>query len=157
MTSQAKNSPGSRPILLVEDNAMDVDFILQAFTENNISNPVQVCYDGEEALAYIRRQPTPDTLHLPALVLLDLHLPKMGGLDVLRLARQDKVWKCIPFIVLTASRNPEDMIRAYVLGVNSYLLKPMDYMTYANLAINLETYWLLLNASPYAVPSRSLL
>jgi len=133
---------------------MDVDFILQAFTENNISNPVQVCRDGEEALVYIRRQPTPDTLQLPALVLLDLQLPKVDGLDVLRLARQDKVWKCIPFIALTSSQNPENMVRAYELGVNSYLVKPMDYKAYANLAINLKAYWLVLNASPYRLSDK---
>ena len=155
MTSQAKNSPGSRPILLVEDNAMDVDFALQAFAENNITNAVQVCHDGEEALRYIQRHATPEDLQLPALVLLDLHLPKVCGLEVLRLARLDPVWICIPFIALTSSQNPENRVRAYELGLNSYLLKPMDYKAYANLAINLKAYWLVLNESPYAVPIRS--
>ncbi len=156
MHKQAENSQESRPILLVEDNTMDVDFMLQAFAENNITNPVQVCRDGEEALTYIRLYATPDTLQLPVLVLLDLHLPKVCGLDVLRVARLEPVWKCIPFIILTSSCNDSDMVSAYELGVNSYLIKPMDYKAYANLAINLKAYWLVLNASPYFDPARSL-
>lgn len=97
-----------RPILLVEDNPMDVDLTLQAFSEHGVANPVVVCRDGEEALDYIGRHGCAGDEHLPILVLLDLRLPKVDGIDVLRGAREHEVWKRIPVVVLTTSRENRD-------------------------------------------------
>jgi CheY-like chemotaxis protein len=90
-------APRARPILVVEDNPMDLDFMLQAFEEHGVVNPVLVCRDGEEALQFIADHAQPDDAHLPLLVLLDLRLPKVDGIEVLRQARQHPFWRQIPF------------------------------------------------------------
>lgn len=126
-------NPGAplRPILLVEDNDMDLDFCLQAFAEHTIDNPVIACRDGEEALRFIDDHPTPEHAQLPLLVLLDLRLPKVDGIDVLRHARVHPVWKQVPFIALSSSREHSDIGAAYQLGVNSYIVKPVDFPPFA--------------------------
>lgn len=142
-------APRARPILVVEDNPMDLDFLLQAFEEHGVLNPVRVCRDGEEALQFIEAHPTPEDANLPLLVLLDLRLPKVDGIDVLRQARQHPVWKRIPFIVVTTSRENTDISRAYELGVNSYIVKPVDFAAFAEVVKQIKFYWLLINEPPF--------
>jgi CheY-like chemotaxis protein len=139
----------TRPILVVEDNPMDLDFVIQAFEENNVVNPVHVCRDGEEALRFIAAHGTPNDPDLPMLVLLDLRLPKVDGIEVLRQARQHPVWGLIPFIVMTVSRQHTDIARAYELGVNSYLIKPVDFTALVEVVKNIKAYWLLTNHPPF--------
>lgn len=144
----------SRPILLVEDNAMDVDLALQSFEENSIVNPVVVCRDGEEAFAYMLKYATPHDRGLPIVVLLDLRLPKVDGISVLRQARQHPVWKQIPFIVLTTSSESTDISRAYELGANSYIVKPVNFAAFAEVVKNIKAYWLLINEPPFGEHNR---
>ena len=145
-----------RPLLVVEDNPMDLDFMLQAFVENGVANPVRVCSDGDEALEFIEAHSAPDDPDLPLLVLLDLRLPKVDGIDVLRRARQHPTWKKIPFIVVTTSRENSDISRAYELGVNSYIVKPVDFAAFAEVVKKIKLYWLLTNVSPFPENNRRL-
>jgi CheY-like chemotaxis protein len=144
----------ARPILLVEDNPMDTDFALQAFEENQIANPVVICRDGEEALEFVHAHATPEDLRLPVVVLLDLHLPRVNGIEVLRQARQHPVWKLIPFVALTSSCESADISSAYELGVNSYIVKPVNFAAFAEVVGHIKAYWLLINESPFAGPAR---
>jgi two-component system response regulator len=135
----------ARPILLVEDNAVDLDLTLQAFKTQGVTNEVVVCRDGESALRYIDSHATPQDPALPLLVLLDLHLPDLDGTDVLHHARQNEVWKQIPFVVLTSSREGTDIQTAYKKGANSYIVKPVNFLAFAKAVENIKVYWLLLN------------
>ena len=112
-------------------------------------NPVCVCRDGEEALEFIAAHPTPEDDSLPVLTLLDLRLPKVDGIDVLRHARQHPVWRRIPFLVVTTSRESTDIARAYELGVNSYVVKPVDFAAFADVVKQIKLYWLLTNEPPF--------
>ncbi len=138
-----------RPILVVEDNPMDLDFMLQAFLEHSVANPVAVCRDGEEALEYIDAHATPDDRGLPLLVLLDLRLPKVDGIDVLGHARRHPVWKQIPFIIVTTSHEDADIARAYELGVNSYIVKPVNFSAFTEVVKQIKVFWLLMNVPPF--------
>jgi CheY-like chemotaxis protein len=154
MTDEERTEAGrapqrARPILVVEDNPMDLDFMLQAFAEHGVLNPVSVCRDGEEALQFIAGHATADDASLPLLVLLDLRLPKVDGIDVLREARQHPVWKQIPFVVVTTSRENSDISRAYELGVNSYIVKPVDFAAFTEVVKQIKFYWLLTNEPPF--------
>jgi CheY-like chemotaxis protein len=152
VTTQPDSNPLAslvRPILLVEDNPMDIDFSLRAFEDNRIANPVVICRDGEEALDFIHAHPAADDLRLPVVVLLDLGLPKVDGIEVLRQARQHPVWKKIPFVVLTSSREDSDISGAYELGVNSYIVKPVSFIAFAEVVKHIKAYWLLTNEPPF--------
>jgi CheY-like chemotaxis protein len=138
-----------RSILLVEDNPMDVDLTLRAFEEHSVANPVVVCRDGEEALQYMEVHGSPTDTRLPILVLLDLRLPKVDGIEVLRIAREHPVWKQIPIVVLSTSRENADIDAAYGLGVNSYIVKPVDFLAFAEVVKNIKVYWLLTNQPPF--------
>ena len=138
-----------RPILLVEDNPMDVDLTLEAFKEHSIVNPILVCRDGEEALQYMADHGSAADALLPALVLLDLRLPKVDGTEVLRQARNNEVWKKVPVVVLTTSRENADIEAAYRLGVNSYIVKPVDFLAFADVVKTIKLYWLLTNEPPF--------
>lgn len=140
---------GARPILLVEDNPMDVDLTLEAFAAHGVSNRVVVCRDGEEALQFVAAHRTPDDVLLPALVLLDLQLPKVDGLEVLRAIRENDVWKQVPIVVLTTSRDGEDITSAYDLGANSYIVKPVDFGAFTDVVKTIQVYWLLTNEPPF--------
>ena len=144
----------ARPILLVEDNPMDIDFALQAFEDNKVVNSVIICRDGREALDFFHAHTTPEDPRLPAVVLLDLHLPKVDGIEVLREARLHPVWKKIPFVVLTTSRENSDISKAYELGVNSYIVKPVNFAAFAEVVQHIKAYWLLINEPPFAEPTR---
>lgn len=128
---------------------MDVDLTLEAFREQGVRNPITVCRDGEEALQYLAEHGSASDALLPALVLLDLRLPKVDGIEVLRHARNDDVWKQVPVVVLTTSRETTDISTAYRLGVNSYIVKPVDFLEFADLVEVIKTYWLLTNEPPF--------
>jgi CheY-like chemotaxis protein len=155
-TEARRAAQRARPILVVEDNPMDLDFMLQAFEEHGVVNPVCVCRDGEEALQFIATHATADDPSLPLLVLLDLRLPKVDGIDVLREARQHPVWRQIPFVVVTTSRENADISRAYELGVNSYIVKPVDFTAFAEVVKQIRCYWLLTNEPPFSHPTGGL-
>ena len=129
---------------------MDLDLCMQAFAEHAVANPFIVCRDGEEALDFINAHPTGNDPQLPLLVLLDLRLPKLDGISVLRHARQQPVWHQVPFIVLTTSREDVDIQAAYRLGVNSYIVKPVDFFAFTEVARRIQMYWVLTNQPPFA-------
>lgn len=138
-------------ILLVEDNPNDVELTLRAFKKNNLTNPIQVVRDGEEALEFIFGTGAYANRRIedgPKIILLDLKLPKVDGLEVLRRVKSDARTKAIPVVVLTSSREERDIVESYQLGVNSYIVKPVDFDQFIESARLLGLYWLLLNQPP---------
>lgn len=133
-------------ILLVEDNPMDVDLALRAFRKRRLTNPIEVARDGEEAIAWISRWEAGAAL--PAVILLDLKLPRVDGLEVLRQLKGHQAFRRIPVVVLTTSSESEDVARAYELGVNSYIVKPVNFEKFVEVASQIELYWTVLNALP---------
>jgi CheY-like chemotaxis protein len=138
-----------RPILLVEDNPMDLDLTYQALKEHSVANPIVACRDGEEALRYMEEHHLSTDSQIPILVLLDLRLPKVDGIEVLRQARNDSVWKQVPIVVLTTSRENKDIEAAYQLGVSSYIVKPVDFLAFTEVVKTIKVYWLLTNEPPF--------
>ena len=141
-------------ILLVEDNADDEALTLRALKKNNITNEVVVARDGAEALDYLFGTGVHkgrDTSILPQVVLLDLKLPKIDGLEVLERLRAHKRTKLLPVVILTSSNEEQDLLRGYDLGANSYVRKPVDFAQFIEAVRNLGLYWLLLNERPPAV------
>mgnify|MGYP006382025005 CR=1 FL=1 len=136
------------PILLVEDNPMDLDLTLRAFSKRKFSNHVQVARDGEEALAFMPRWEAGEAL--PAVILLDINLPKISGLEVLRQLKAHERFRRIPVVVLTSSREDKDLKTAYDLGVNSYIEKPVSFSKFMEVAEQIELYWCVLNERPGA-------
>jgi CheY-like chemotaxis protein len=137
-------------ILLVEDSPQDVELTLEALQGENLANDIQVVRDGEEALDFLfcRGSFAGRASGQPKLVLLDLKLPKVDGLDVLRAIKSDLRTKAIPVVILTSSREQEDMIRGYHLGVNSYIQKPVDFDQFRAKVKELGFYWLVVNDAP---------
>lgn len=131
------------PILLVEDNPVDVDLTLRAFARHKFANPVHVARDGEEALAWIPRWEAGEPL--PAVILLDLKLPRVDGLAVLRQLKAHPRLNVIPVVVLTSSSESSDMQTAYQLGANSYIVKPVNFDKFMEVAAQIELYWAVLN------------
>jgi CheY-like chemotaxis protein len=139
------------PILLVEDSPDDALLIQRAFRKANLANPVQLVRDGEEAVAYLRgAEPYQDRTRfpIPVFMLLDLKLPRRSGLEVLAWVRQESAVKRLPVVVLTSSRESVDVNRAYDLGVNSYLTKPVGFEALLEMVKNVNLYWLVLNENP---------
>lgn len=136
----------TRPILLIEDNPMDVDLTRRAFAKRNISNPLEVARDGEEALAWVER--FVDGEPLPVVILLDLKLPRVPGLDVLREVKRHPQLSSVPVVVLTTSREDEDVKTAYQLGANSYIVKPVEFDKFMEVATQIDLYWCVLNQRP---------
>ena len=128
------------PILLVEDNQDDVELTLRALQRNNIENEVVVAGDGEEALRVLFEEGL-----VPAVILLDLKLPKLDGLEVLEQVRADERTRLFPIVILTSSREEDDLVRGYSLGANSYIRKPVDFREFTEVVREVGLYWLLLN------------
>jgi two-component system response regulator len=138
-------------ILLVEDNEDDELLTLRALARNNIKNDVIVARDGAEALDFLFAEgghAGRDISVMPAMILLDLKLPKVGGLEVLRAIRGNDLTKLLPVVVLTSSLEEQDLIRSYGLGANSYVRKPVDFNQFMEAVRQLGLYWLILNEKP---------
>jgi len=138
-------------ILMVEDNPDDVELTLRAFKQSNISNEIIVARDGTEALDYLFGQGLyagRDIENKPVLILLDLKLPKISGMEVLKTIRQNEFTKLIPVVILTSSIQEEDLLNGYRLGANSYVRKPVDFKEFLEAVKVLGLYWLLWNESP---------
>ena len=136
-------------ILLVEDSPDDVALTKRAFKGHNITNEVVVASDGAEALEILfGPKDGPRPRQLPSIVLLDLNLPKVNGLEVLQRIRSDERTRFLPVVILTSSTEQRDLVESYKLGVNSYVRKPVDFVEFTQAAKQLGLYWLLLNQSP---------
>ena len=143
-----------KTILLVEDSADDEELTTRALRKANIVNEIVVARDGKEALDYLFGQGAHagrDLSRMPAVILLDLKLPKLSGLDVLQRVRADPRTKLVPIVVLTSSSEDEDMLKSYEWGANSYVRKPVEFGAFVNAVSQLGIYWMLLNE---AVPKR---
>jgi len=141
---------GMRTILYAEDNALDVELTKEVFKDNNIINPVAVVSDGVEALEYLRcegkyagRKPGD-----PGIILLDLKMPRMDGLEFLSIVKGDEKFKHIPVIMLTSSREEKDLVMGYDLGVNAYVVKPVDFDTFAEAIKQIVVFWTIVNEVP---------
>ncbi len=138
-------------ILLVEDNPNDVELIIRSFKKHNLANKVYVVNDGEKALEYIFVTGPftgRDIKDKPKVIILDLKLPKVDGLEVLRRIKYDERTKAIPVVILTSSKEEKDVIEGYRLGVNSYIVKPVDYGKFMQSIVDIGLYWLLMNQPP---------
>jgi CheY-like chemotaxis protein len=138
-------------ILLVEDNPNDLELAIHALRKHNLANHIEVVRDGVEALEFIfasGRYSYRNVQNGPKMILLDLKLPKVDGLEVLRQVKADARTKHIPIVVLTSSREERDIVESYQLGVNSYITKPVDFEQFSEVVLQLGMYWLLLNQPP---------
>ena len=138
--------PNNRPILLVEDNPVDLDLTLRAFKNRRMSNPIQVARDGQEVLDLIPRWDAGEPL--PLVILLDLKLPRVDGLEVLRRLRENPVTRDQPVVVLTSSSEDRDVEMAYRHRANSYIVKPVNFEKFLDVATQIELYWCLINHPP---------
>ena len=136
----------ARCILLVEDNPVDLDLTLRAFARRNLHNPIQIARDGEEALAWIPRWEAGEPL--PVVVLLDVKLPRVDGLEVLRQFRAHPISRNLPVVMLTSSNDSRDIALAYEHHANSYIVKPVDFAKFLDVAAEIELYWCVLNKRP---------
>jgi len=137
-------------ILLVEDDPRDVELTLTALEDHKLANEVVVARDGQQALDYLRCQGEyiARARENPAVLLLDLKLPKVDGLEVLKAIRSDERLKLMPVVVLTSSQEEKDMVRSYTLGVNAYVVKPVDFHEFINAVKELGVFWALINQPP---------
>ena len=140
-----------RTILLVEDNPSDIDLTIRAFEREHITNELIVADDGQQALDYLfgkGKYSGRDVLQMPTLILLDLKLPGLDGLGVLRCIRENRQTRRLPVVILTSSKEEQDLAASYDLGVNSYIRKPVDFMQFAEVIKHLGLYWLVMNEPP---------
>ena len=139
-----------RRILLVEDDPRDVELTLSALEDYKLANEVVVCRDGQEALDYLfcRGKFSDRINENPAVLLLDLKLPKVNGLEVLQQIKSDERLRMIPVVMLTSSHEEKDMVRSYQLGVNAYVVKPVDFHEFINAVKELGMFWAVINAPP---------
>jgi CheY-like chemotaxis protein len=138
-------------ILLVEDNEADAELTLRALRKAHLANSIHIARDGAEAVAYLLPEGEPHRRRAndsPRVILLDLNLPKLNGLEVLRRIRNDDRTRLTPVVVLTSSREERDIVETYRLGVNSYIVKPVDFENFVEAVKTLGFYWLLLNQTP---------
>ena len=141
----------NKTILLVEDNPDDATLTLRAFKRNNMLNPIVVARDGVEALDYVFARGAyagRDAKALPTVILLDLKLPKLDGLNVLKAVRGNERTKLIPVVIMTSSKEEQDLIQSYSLGANSYVHKPIDFTEFVEAVRVLGIYWLMMNQPP---------
>ena len=141
---------GNAEILLVEDNPNDVELILHVFQWCNLGDKIHVAWDGEEALDYLFGKGSNDKKPAgrPKVILLDLKLPKVDGLDVLKKIKGENATRSIPVVVFTSSREERDIVESYNLGVNSYIVKPVQFDQFANIIRELGLYWQVINQPP---------
>lgn len=137
-----------RPILLVEDNPDDVDLTIRAFRKSGMSHRVIVARDGVEALDYLLGAVERANAEMPHLVLLDLKLPRLDGLQVLERVRSHPATRCLPVVILTSSTEERDLLNSYALGANSYVRKPVDFDQCVRALQQIGTYWVLMNQAP---------
>lgn len=138
-------------ILMVEDSPEDAELTIKAFKKNNLSNQIVHLEDGAEALDYIFAEGQfshRNISHLPRVILLDLNMPKIGGLEVLRRIKSDERTKYVPVVVMTSSKEEQDIVKSYQYGVNAYVVKPVDFESFAKAVADLGLFWLLLNQVP---------
>ncbi|HCY40530.1 MAG TPA: two-component system response regulator [Prolixibacteraceae bacterium] len=133
----------NQPILLVEDNPVDLDLTLRAFKSRKLTNPIEIARDGEEALAFLEKWKS--GAPVPVVILLDLNLPKVNGLEVLEAIKKHPDFRAIPVVVLTTSSESRDVKTSYQLGANSYIVKPVDFDKFMEVAEQIELYWSVLN------------
>lgn len=143
-------------ILLVEDSPRDAELILDALESNQLANEVVHVRDGADALDYLyrRAQFAERTDGQPALILLDLKLPRVDGLEVLRQIKGDPMMKAIPVVMMTSSRQEQDLVRSYELGVNAYVVKPMHFQEFVDAVQQVGGFWAVLNEVPQPMPAR---
>jgi CheY-like chemotaxis protein len=134
-------------ILLVEDSQDDIELTLRAFKKNNLGNKIHVARDGAEALEFLKRVERGDAPH-PGLILLDLKLPKVDGIEVLRYIKSREVLRRIPVVMLTTSKNDIDIETCYDLGANSYIVKPISFKDFMETIKNIQLYWIVTNQPP---------
>jgi CheY-like chemotaxis protein len=138
-------------ILLVEDNLQDIEITRRALAKGRVGNELMVVRDGEEALDYLHRRgkfQDPNASPRPGMILLDLNLPKVGGLEVLQQIKKDESLKAIPVIVLTVSQREQDIVRSYDLGVNTYIQKPVEFENFMRVINTVHEYWVLVATLP---------
>jgi CheY-like chemotaxis protein len=144
--------PALKPILLVEDSPNDVELTLAALEKSGLANPVLVARDGVEALDYLFRRdnsgPEPGLTTLPVVVLLDIKLPRVDGLEVLKRIRADPATRHVPVVMLTSSREEQDVLRSYGLGVNAFVVKPVGYREFFDAIRDVGVFWAVLNEQP---------
>jgi CheY-like chemotaxis protein len=140
----------TKTILYVDDNPLDIELTLEALKENKIANPIVVVHDGIEALEYLRCEGPfkGRKAKNPSMILLDLKMPRMDGLEFLAIVKKDAKFKSIPVIVLTSSREEKDLIKGYDLGVNAYVVKPIDFTSLIDIVKSIEVFWLIINELP---------
>jgi two-component system, response regulator len=148
-------NPQTVEILLVEDNPNDLELALRAFQTHKFANSIEVARDGQEALDYLLGGNGREPGSPPRVILLDLKLPKVDGLQVLREIRANETLKHLPVVILTSSREERDIVESYDLGVNSYIVKPVDFDKFVETVQTLGLYWLLLNEPPIGVSASS--
>jgi two-component system, response regulator len=141
--------PSSVEIVLVEDNPADLELTLNALKKHNLANRVKVLTDGQAAIDFISTACDAGGPDCPHLILLDLKLPKVNGLEVLEHVRRNERTKMIPVVVLTSSAEERDRVESYKLGVNSYIVKPVEFDSFARAVSEIGFYWVLLNRPPY--------
>jgi CheY-like chemotaxis protein len=139
-----------RPILLADDNAKDVELILEAMAENNLANRIVVVKDGIEVMEYLRCEAKYKDRNpgQPAVILLDIKMPRMDGIEVLRKIRSDEKLKMISVVVLTSSREERDLFESYHLGVNAYVVKPVLFKDFVNVVKQIGSFWAIINEIP---------
>lgn len=145
-------------LLLVEDNPNDVELTLHVLNKHKLANHIKVVRDGEEAMAFlfgINGDASSHSKNIPKVILLDLKLPKVNGLEILRKLKADSRTKLIPVVVLTSSREDRDLLLCYELGVNSYIVKPVDFTRFTEAVRQLGLYWLLFNERPHALQEQA--
>jgi CheY-like chemotaxis protein len=137
-------------ILLVEDNQNDIDLTIMALSEFNLANAIEIAHDGVEAIEYLRRNCNSPELksEFPAVILLDIKMPRMDGIEVLRVIKSDPVFKLIPVVMLTSSREDKDLVESYALGVNAYVVKPVDFTQFTKAIKQIGAFWAVLNELP---------
>lgn len=146
ITAVHQQQPFALPILLVEDNPVDIDLTCRAFARSHLHNPISIARDGEEAIRLIDRWDAGETP--PSLILLDINLPRVNGIEVLRHLKAHPKYRRIPVVVLSSSSEDRDLHDAYALGVNSFIVKPVDFDRFVEAAGQIERYWCELNQRP---------